>query len=326
MSANESDDELYGCPLWGADGSPKELDGAIFGMVDGKAAVLTLPLSRFSGIEPIIVEQRPSETALDTARFLWNAAVSLCALFGRGTLWRSASAAEIPAEPSDVPEVGLGRQFRAVELGAGTGVCACALARAFLHGRSSDTVTDIFPSPAFSFSVCATDLPEALPLAVTTAKRNSLENVVEIAPLDWLDKSAHDFVADVDLLFGADIMYSDKLTVPLLSIVRHGCLNGAVGLVAHEHRGSKADFESSLSRELVGSGVGWAELPRQSWQWSNEEDNCHPLACHPMVSIYVFALPDTSLLHTGLLAPLGGLIGQWQGLAASTPPGRRCDA
>lgn len=282
----------FGCPLWGPDGDPVELDGAWLGIVDASAEELHVPVR--SDLEPLVVPQ-PRDASLCTSRFVWNGALELCRVFASGLL-----------EPGGGEQFA-GRPLRAVEIGTGTGVCAAAL------GRCS-------AGYANGAQILATDLPEAIWLARETVRMNSLDGIVDVAALDWSCRNEEDaawsLLEEADVVFGADVTYSDQLLQLVLGVLLRPCRNGSVALLSHEHRYSKAEFENDLSQGLQGSGIAWAELPRilpksmysAPWRASSDEstasaDNMEPVAerdCDSVIegmSVYIFAIPTSRVLE-----------------------------
>lgn len=270
--------EEFGCPLWGPDGGEAELDAAVFGIYDS-GELTSVPLRE--GLEPIEVQQLVDGGGLGTARFVWRAAAVLCRWLAGGAL---------------VPEAGSAgaAPLRAVELGAGTGLCAAALARSLAGGCR----------------VLATDLAAALPLIRDTMRRNGLESTVEVAELDWSDVelptasipgTAWQCLDAADLVVGADLSYSDALNPMLFAVLRRACQGGAVALLAHQHRGGRDDLIQPLS-DLAKSGFEWAELPPLMLDCESDAEE---------FSIYMLSLPQAQILgDEGRLATLGHLAAQ----------------
>lgn len=152
-------------PLFG----DEELDGSIFGAYASGAAVIDVDLA---GLPSLSIPQRSGEDALQTARFVWLCSVRFARILAAWALG--------PTSPAAAPG------FKAVELGAGCGLCAAALAaarrghaqRLSEQGRVGGKLLRFAP-------VLATDLAMALPLLHDTVHQNGLAGYVAAAALDW---------------------------------------------------------------------------------------------------------------------------------------------
>lgn len=247
----------YGCPLWDENCDPLEVEGEWLGIYDGRSESVCVDLG---DLEPIIVSQSLEAHNLKTSRYVWTAGVVLSRFFAT-CLRRTATL---------VP-------LRAVELGAGSGVCSAALARCL----------------GVSCSVVATDFPSSLHLASDTASRNGLQHIITVEALDW----SADPPLRADLVFGADLTYEDLAQTQLINLLRIACRNGATALLAHVHRGLREDFERALSDGL--EEVSWGELCLESCTASAD------------VSIYLIGDPLATLLVDGALSSVGALVMSW---------------
>mmetsp|Transcript_25842 Transcript_25842/g.72038 ORF Transcript_25842/g.72038 Transcript_25842/m.72038 type:complete len:325 (-) Transcript_25842:59-1033(-) len=297
----ESDD--VSCPLWGPEGDPIELDGSWLGIYDSAALEVSVPLRE--GLEPIHVPQFHGASAgadFKTSRFVWNAAVVLSRflasevleppLGGNAAALTTACCADLPSSTT---------LLRAVELGAGTGVCSAALVRnlnSACRASPSDAGVGIGRR---SVEVLATDLPGSVTLIHDTLRRNGMDGgEVKVAPFDWQEFESYPDLGEnraseaslclsaAHLVFGADLTYSDQLVALVFKVARHACGAGAAVLLAHEPRGTIAEFEGDLSAALADSGVEWTRLPKT------------PVTADPdFVSIYLLAKPDAPVLRRG---------------------------
>lgn len=280
-------------------GDELEFDGSWFGIVDASAEELHVPLG--GNLEPLVVPQ-PRDDSLCTSRFVWDSAIFMCRVLASGVLE--------PTRGQHYEEEG--RRLRTVELGTGTGICAAAL------GRWSS-------ASGCAAQILATDLPEAIWLAGQTMSVNGLDGIVDVAALDWQRRDGDDDawrrLDEADVVFGADVTYSDVLLDLVLGVVRRPCSSGSVALLCHEHRGSKAEFERDLTEGLRGSGVSWVELPENLPEWCSAAPaggDGGPSSGADAASdkttqaedrgVYMLAVPNACVLgETGLLSRLGAI-------------------
>lgn len=282
------------------------------GIHDVEASEVYIPLHE--GLKPLVVPQGgESQSSTGTAGFVWNAGIVLARFLSSGVLALplAASAADSgdTAGATDclgtVASAATGASasvlppLRCVELGAGTGVCSAALAQAAeswsLSCKSQAACT-----------ILATDLPAATALARATLRLNSLGGVVDVAPLDWREAAAARETSDAwarlstaELVFGADITYSDELLALVFGVLRGPCsLGSAAALLAHEHRGNADEFEALLATSAGEAGLEWVRLPKGLAPGPDD------------VVIYLLARRDARVLGSGgrlrRLAEIGG--------------------
>ncbi|CAE8716373.1 unnamed protein product [Polarella glacialis] len=272
MTAKAASCEEYGCPLWDADGDPTDMTDVAhsWGIFDATKLILEIPLR--DGLEHIVVAQRLGleGSSLSTARYVWKAAVMLCNFFSHCM----------------TSEDGADHPIKAVEVGAGTGICAVALARCL--GGSCEVV--------------ATDLAMALPLLRDSVARNMLEASVSCQELDWEQPQGSPTLMQAHLVFGSDLL-DLQCGLPLLfKLMRTACQNGAMVVLAYEHRISKREIHAALTDGLSSTdgNIPWVELRNGCWNDSG-------IALDPVddnLSIYIMG--DLAA-HVSTEGPLGRL-------------------
>lgn len=244
------DDDLESSPLFG------QIDGAFFGICDADAPALMIECG--GGLPPVHVAQRRAEEELGTARFVWLGAVPMARLLAG---W----AQQLPAHEA--------RNLKAVELGAGCGLCAAALALGLRRPQAEWVCSDERAAAANDSAPCvlATDLELGLGLLRDTVERNALGDIMRVAKLDWFEAleearvraeagsgesagSGWTEVATSDLVLGADVTWNDTLRPAVLELMAHACKAGAIALLTHEDRGDRSDLEREL--RVLGSKPG----------------------------------------------------------------------
>lgn len=162
------------------------------------------------------------DAGLGLARYL--AAAPPDEWLGACSEWRAADGS------AEGPLAGL----RVLELGAGTGVTALALA-------------------ALGARVRATDMAEgSISLLRSNARANGLEKALEAAQLAW-GADCGLLREPIHLVVGADVVYIEDCFVPLVGTLRAAVSRGAVGLLAYRRRcepGVEAHFFHLLQASL----------------------------------------------------------------------------